>query len=559
MEETTKKSNAKLDLMVTLLLIGFIPMLVAIIILSIVSVTKIERNIKESLVNELGTAATGLALYYTDDIVSNSEVAYEHDYVDSLLEQGIELTLFVGDTRYVTSIKNANGERNEGTKADPDIYKQVTAGNDYTAENVTIGDGKYCVYYTPIKNADGEVVAMAFAGKLEAALKREIRMAVLSSVIIAVCMIVFVTVILVVVANGIRKPIAEVVEVVEQIANGQLNVDTGMQSRIKEIETLIYAAGTLQSSMGDIISNVMGDVSGLDSNMNMITNEVDSCNQVAEGISLAVEELAKGTIDMAESVQKTAASMQEIGDNIVEITQLATDASMAAETVRNESNMAKAQLQDLLRANSQTIGITNDVVSGINESAQAVQNIRQAADVIAQIASQTSLLALNASIEAARAGEAGRGFAVVASEISNLATQSEASTQEIQAVVSEIMHSSENNIALANKIKSAVDNEGTVLGQVSNSFEVVDRKVIETADAIGAITDKSVELNSSKEIVLDEINTLSAISEEDAASCQETNANMEEFAANIENISQRATDTKDTSNQLRDRVSYFKL
>ncbi len=127
--------------------------------------------------------------------------------------------------------------------------------------------------------------------------------------------------------------------------------------------------------------------------MNLIKDKVDTCNHAAEGISFAVEELAKGTMDMAESVQNTALHMQEIGDNITEITRLASDASAA---VRSESS------------------------------------------------------------------EAGRGFAVAAGEISNLATQSDASTQEIQAVVTEIIKTSEHNISLANKIKMAVDNEGTV-------------------------------------------------------------------------------------------------
>ncbi len=74
-----------------------------------------------------------------------------------------------------------------------------------------------------------------------------------------------------------------------------------------------------------------------------------------------------------------------------------------------------------------------------------------------------------------------------------------------------------------------------------------------------AITDKANSLDAAKAEALDEVSTLSAISEEDAASCQETNANMEEFAANIENINQHAADTQDTSQQLRDAVSYFRL
>lgn len=560
MEETTEKKRKNgITFLGTFMLIGFIPLLATAICLSIVSIGKISSSIKEGTYAKVSAAAKGLAQYYERDINNTDEVAYEHDYVDSLLDESIEMTLFIGDVRYITSLKNENGERNEGTKADSEIYKTVCAGNDYSAENVQIGDNKYFVYYTPIRDAEGNVVGMAFAGESEKTLQAEIASAAVSSIVIAIVFAIVFSAIVAYIAVKIKKPIVEIVDATDRLAQGNLNVEINLQSKISEINTLIHAAQTLQGNMQSIISGVIGDVEGLDSNMNLIKDKVDTCNHAAEGISFAVEELAKGTMDMAESVQNTALHMQEIGDNISEITRLASDASDASAAVRSESSEAKSRLEQLISANAETISISKDVVSGINESAEAVENIRQAADVIAQIASQTSLLALNASIEAARAGEAGRGFAVVAGEISNLATQSDASTQEIQAVVTEIIKTSEHNISLANKIKTAVDNEGTVLSQVSNSFDIVNQKVVESSDAIMAITDKANSLDAAKAEVLDEVSTLSAISEEDAASCQETNANMEEFAANIENINQHAADTQDTSQQLRDAVSYFRL
>ena len=80
-----------------------------------------------------------------------------------------------------------------------------------------------------------------------------------------------------------------------------------------------------------------------------------------------------------------------------------------------------------------------------------MQSITQ---LINDVASQTSLLALNASIEAARAGEAGKGFAVVASEISNLAAKTKEATVNITAHSSEILATSERNSDIADEVEN---------------------------------------------------------------------------------------------------------
>ena len=553
------EKRTKLTLLSTFLLIGLIPLCFVSFCLSIASIKKVNNSLRDGTYDKLRSAAVGMEKYYWWDLVNTGEVAYDHDYVDCLLDQDIELTLFLKDTRHITSLKNENGERNEGTKADPEIYKTVMSGKDYMASDVDIAGTDYFVYYVPLHGANDEIVGMAFAGEKQSKVDKEIKEATINSVIIATVLAFICVGIVVFVSSLIRKKLAAVIDAIEVLADGDLNVSLNQHSKIREINTLINAAQKLQSNMQEVISNVMSDMDGLDSNMGQITHGVDVCNRATEGIVAAADELAKGSMEMAESVQVTAANMVEMGDRIAEIEALASSVAGASAEVLKESRDAKKQLGQLIVANRDTADISNDVVNGINESAAAVENIRSAADVIAQIASQTSLLALNASIEAARAGEAGKGFAVVATEISNLATQSNESTEEIQKVVSEIIMTSEANVENANKIKLAVDKEGDVLARVNRSFDVVDNKIGETTRSVETISDMTKVLHDAKDSILDEISNLSSISEQNAASCQETNANMEELGTNVGNIQQQAVDTREVSNQLRGAVSYFKI
>lgn len=543
-----------------LIMTGLIPLIFTAIILCGMSVIKIGSSLEESTYQQLKVAAEGLDWYYLWDVKNNGEVTYEHDYVDNLEDQNIEQTLFLGDTRYITSIKDTKtGERVEGTTADPEITKQVMSGKDYHTKNVMIGGTPFYVYYTPMIDDNGTVIGMAFAGTPVSVVNGEITSAILIMVVITLILIVIFTLSTVITAARIKKPIKEVSLKTTELSQGNLNVDIRANSSIKEIQMLIDSAKSLKENLHNSIADVNHNTSVINKNTDEIAASITTCNNAADGIAASVDELAKGTLTMAESVQNCTNSIESIGNEITEITKLSINANDNATEVRTVSDNAKQQLEQLMKANGDTIRVSQDVVSGISEANVSAERIKTAAEVIANIASETNLLALNASIEAARAGEAGAGFAVVASSIQSLANQSDASAQEIQNIIHDIISISENNVSLANNIKNAVDNEGNVLTHVNDSFDVVNDKIEVVADAISTITTKTDNLNHQKDSVLDEINTLSAISEENAASCEETNASMEELKANVECIYEQAMDTQKVTDELADSVRYFKL
>ena len=550
----------KLTFSSMLIMVGLIPLMVTSIFLCILSVIQIGRSLEVSTYQRLEVAAEGLDWYYLWDIRNNGTPTYEHDYVDSMEDQDVELTLFMGDTRFISSVKDAKtGERMEGTTADPKVTKQVMAGNDYHTKNVIIGGTPFYVYYTPVTGDDGTVIGMAFAGTPVSVVNKQIISAILGMVIITIVLIIVFAIIIMIFATKQKKAIKEVSAKTTELSNGNLNINIEAHSGIEEFHQLIRAAQTLRDNLHTSITKVNQNTSVINQNTNNTAESITTCNNAADGIATSVDELTKGTITMAESVQNSTTSVENIGKEITEITSLSINANDNATEVRKVSDDAKQQLAQLLDANANTIRVSQDVVSGISEANISAERIRTAAEVIANIASETNLLALNASIEAARAGEAGAGFAVVASSIQSLANQSDASAQEIQNIIHDIISISENNVSLANDIKNAVDNEGNVLSQVNDSFDIVNQKIGIVANAISTITNKTDNLNHQKDIVLDEINTLSAISEENAASCEETNASMEELKANIECIYEQSMDTKVITNDLSESVAFFNL
>lgn len=552
--------EGKLTLLMTLLLVGFLPLISCALVTGIVNFFEDRSTLEEEMYEKLYFAADGLRQYYEWDIQNTDEgAAYEFDYVDSLLDKDVDMTLFIGDTRYITSTKNEKGERNEGTQMDAKIWAQVSAGQDVTAKNVQVGTKKYYVYYMPVYDGDGNVYGAAWAGTPVNDVKAQLRKGTFQTIILAIIQVVIFGAIIIFVANLIKKRIMEAADAVKQMASGDLSNNDDLHAAIYEVDRLDRDVMNVRTEMREVISVIMENADQLDINMESINAGVATCNDNTGGVVLAVEDLSKGSSSMADSVQNAALEMQTIGTNIDEITELSKTAGETAENVRVISGEARGKLENLMNANRNMVAISDEVVDGINGSAVSVGKISTAAEMIAQITSQTSLLALNASIEAARAGDAGRGFAVVASEISNLAAQSDSSTQEIKAIVAEIMETSQNNVNLANKIKDAVSEEGKVLNEVNASFDQVDIHVQDTADAILSISDKAVQLDENKNHVIEEVDSLSAISQENAASCEETSASMDELGANVESIHQQAMDTHELSNKLGETIAYFKL
>ena len=188
----------------------------------------------------------------------------------------------------------------------------------------------------------------------------------------------------------------------------------------------------------------------------------------------------------------------------------------------------------------------------------AVKKINRAATVITSIAEETNLLALNASIEAARAGENGRGFAVVAQEIQKLAEQSNESADEIVKEIENLIKQSELSVEVMEEVKENVDKKSDKLTDTFGKFEVVVRGIRKSVDNINEIGNLMEDLNEGRKSIIDVIQSLSAVSEENAAASQETYASTMQFSEVINKLVEDANELNVLSEKLAENISIFK-
>ncbi|WP_408637043.1 methyl-accepting chemotaxis protein [Pseudomonas aestuarii] len=165
---------------------------------------------------------------------------------------------------------------------------------------------------------------------------------------------------------------------------------------------------------------------------------VGQLNQAANGLVHVTERTRQGVGSQREETELAATAMQQMAATAQDV---ARNASQTRDAVAQADSQARKG-EELVRQATTKIGHLAQEMSGCSEAMGSLLNesaaIGKVLDVINALAGQTNLLALNAAIEAARAGENGRGFAVVADEVRNLARRTQASTDDIAAIIQQL-------------------------------------------------------------------------------------------------------------------------
>ena len=556
------KKKSGMSIKLSYLLVGFIPLLIASVSIGALGAVELSKNIKEGVQNELRVAATQLAEYFAYDIVNNGFVDYEeyadHEYMQSLKKNEVELTLFQGDTRFLTSLKNADGSYNEGTQASAEVFAAVSKGENYYSEDVVINGTEFVVYYEPIYDGTGAFWGMAFAGEPLTYVKATVNRVVTTIIAVAVGLAVVLSGLVFFIATLLSKTLVATKNGIDELSKGNLSAELPKKSIINEFNEIIDAGLNLESSLQGIIGKTKVIGSDLQSGAEQVSDLSERSKDGADQISSAIDDLAQGATSMAQNVQNINEQVIEMGMSIDNIADSTSKLVSLSESIKAANSDATAYINKVSASSEQSVTAVQDISQQIEETNSAVNNIKEAVEMISSIASQTNLLALNASIEAARAGEAGKGFAVVATEIKSLSEQSNASAEQIKTIVNEIVEKSEKSVNLSSEVATIITNEQGFIKDTQDKFEVLNREIGESLSEINEISDKVKNLNVAKVSITDSVGDLSAISEENAASNQQVAASVTGIVDAINEIASNSRTTNASAGDLATTMEYFK-
>lgn len=309
-------------------------------------------------------------------------------------------------------------------------------------------------------------------------------------------------------------------------------MDVGMQKiadRNDEIGEMARSMQETLSSIGQIVCGVRDASAELEKVSADFKNVFDTMSESVGYAESEVGVIANNTMTQAEQIAAMKVKVDAISDAIEKIIENIENLENSAELMKDYDKSVEGILSELMVISQKNSIAIENVRQQTEVTNQSAQKIRSATEIIADISSQTNLLALNASIEAARAGEHGKGFAVVAEEIRTLADQSKKSTEQIENVVSALLDNSNVSVAITKEVSEAFLMQNEKIKDTESIFGSLNSEVSKVSSAISEIAGEMEGLNSHKNVIEEEVNSLAQSAQQNADSAQVTMDNVEKL------------------------------
>ena len=495
---------------------------------------------------------------------SSLNISQSSGIVDHIKDNtGMDVTIFWGDTRILTSIKDNDGRRQVHSTAPTQVIDKVLKkGEYYLSRNVEILGTQYVACYVPFyQEGTNEPVGMVFLGTPQAKVAEIIQEIRLQMLLVMIVVLFLAGLFLTKLVSNMVNALESGMGLLQKISKGDLTAepDHALLRRKDEIGLIGKEISELQNWLLSMIDLLRTKSFQLDEESDILNKRSESILHVMKALEQSAQEMAVSCTNQADYAGTASCGVSAMGEMIgtshVQIERMdeisrqiqEVSAQTTAELSELDADMINVrQSMDYL---AQQTSLTKD----------SVDRISSATDLIAAIASQTSLLSLNASIESARAGEFGKGFGVVAGEIQKLSVQSNKAVEDIRIMIESLTQNSGQAMRRMEEVQAVIEKQEQNIQNTETIFAQVRNGIQESTERMHTVKETADELEDVRTDMVAAVHNSAESAQENAASVQEIMASVENVYNELEIISQNTKGLGTLSSEMKESIRIFKV
>lgn len=360
------------------------------------------------------------------------------------------------------------------------------------------------------------------------------------------------------------KPLKRAVAEIHRIARYDLT--EGDMANVRAMRTRKDEIGSISRNIILMYDNLRGIVTQIEQSSTTVSNNAGTLADQTMQLKRSSDEISTTMNDLSNAAMSQAGDTTTSANEVAKLDGLIVRNLSDTENLRNNAdemdrvkNNGLAAIKDLIEKTAksrESIAVVREAMQQNNEQAQKIEATSQK---INDIADQTNLLSLNAAIEAARAGDAGRGFAVVAEEIRGLAEETNSLTNEIGAIIQELLEKTADATQNMENMEKIFEEQERSVGDTKENFIQIEQCLTSVQDSVNMLYESGNNMTGSKEVIVEMIEGISAASQENAAGSEEVLAAVETQDSVITDITGMSQNLSAVAEELMEQAHKFSL
>ncbi len=304
-------------------------------------------------------------------------------------------------------------------------------------------------------------------------------------------------------ASEISRPVRELVQRTQNIIDGNMDQELHLVGN----DEMAYLGQVFNS----MIHKVKDQVDSMSSVGDRIAQMINLLDQTSRSILGVASEQSSGATEQASAMHETSAISSQIVATAKQIAERASQMDNMAGSTIKACGEGRDRLTDAVKGFEDISRQMTDIFEFLQRLSERYQDMFKVVEIIEDISEQTELLAFNASLEAAGAGEAGRRFEVVASSTRSLAARTSEATSDIRELISTIQKSTAQATLMAGEGENITEGGRELIDQVTGALEEISDKATDTSTSVQEITLSTRQQTSASEQMAQSINEVNQV------------------------------------------------